>query len=1574
MDSHGRGASWCISAPAESAMELSLSSSGFTVVKKQVAVVFKPVSLLLVLMTFSVMNWSALAHAQFNFSNAKLLPARFVGLPRILQKQIREAEEAIADSRFNDAVLSLGDLLARVAEQGNEDDLLSQDFFLDVDEARVAGAPLNKSFKVKVRDMIGALPLRALETYEIRYGPAAVKMLDEAASTRDWSKVREVRRRYFHTPAGYDASWLLAQHEMLEGHPIAASTLLDDIVTVPRAVNRLGKGVLVLHAAACKLANRKLPAELVGISGQSGQVRVAGVEQSGPEDGELSSWLEQFYGSTEKLAAGQLEDYRVFNASESRNGASSGQMPLSNLRWQLDTTVSPKQQREVKELSKSLGATGQMPPPSWMPLRVGDQLLMRTTEYLVGVDYRTGKRVWLHPWSKTADEDETTPANLGMMSSVKKPSGLTEFLRQRVWNDVPYGQVTSDGERVYLLEGLRKLNMQAFPPMRFPQGGLTQSTGNSLVALELASEGILKWFQGARAGPESPLANAFFLGPPLPIEGRLYAMCELAGDIFVICLDPDTGKEIWRQQLVAVESGTIDRDAIRRVAGAMLSYQDGFLVCPTGAGALVALNLGDRTLRWGINYERNTTMSRFVQGRGVVNTDQLLQRWFTGTAIISDSSVLITPVESDRLFGLDLITGRALFTKKVRLEMRYLAGIRGDKFYVVGTNVMKAYTLDDGSLAWKTALDVFLPGQQVAGQGVFGEESYLLPTNTQEIIRISLKDGSEMERRATNYELGNMIAVDGEIITQGPTKLSVAFGEGTLVPLVERMLEEDPDNFDAIVRKSELLIQSGDVTEALKLLEKARRAQPENDEVRMLSVSGMFEKFRESGTFTASQAEELAKLIDRPIQQIEFNALRFDAAIAAKDDKLVASLLLDLSELIVAEFKPDETAERVQGDMTRDCLMDAWLNGRVREYLTRVQPEAREYFEAQLKAHLVGKESGSSELIQRILTHFDGMDAAESLRKVLGERYLREKELGLVETNALGRFQSDLAGLQQLSIPRLLMLADAYQEGDMPRNTLSVVQEIDSRSEEVSEQDKKLVDIIRSEATQAVTPKEWPQNVSGQWNLESIQRRTRTTSSLITERPVLVSVQAGDQFRGWALVFVAGNQLRLRTPDGVLINVKLSGRRINPKRKVAFVSGGVMVVHTGEQLFAIDLYKVINPTDDPILWFHEIAGTAGNPLSLETSSTPFGDQVSNYRLKSNNMRERPEFRVGPVLGDRLLVLQGGELSAINLRTGENIWQTSAAPKSGVVLSDGERVAVVSSINKETVLFDIADGRKVGRLPFEYGELWRAVGDNVLCYQATDQEDVFTVKVVNPMTGKVLLSQEANSSDNPNEDSQANVFVSRVFSENYLAMMSPSGETFVWDLREARELVRTKLAPQEKLEKVRVIFLGDLAVLLPGYASPAADTSKPRVGTRHGDTHHTVNAAFAFSLKNGDLVWSKEFEKAWGCTTTQAMTTPAVVLARIDVTYEGAKEISKLEALALNAKTGNVLAVPEPRLVQNRNTRFMETAVIVNAAESKVNVTFGGAYALALDFKSDAEKPDAEKPDAEKPDAEKPDAE
>lgn len=1536
-------------------MELSLSCSGLTVVQKQFAPLSKLAILPLVLVTAFELRWAEPAYSQNPFSGGMIPSARFETVPRTLQQRMSEAEKAIEDSRYNEAVISLGDLLSRVTVEGDEDDLLNQDFFLDASESRLVGTPFNQSFKNKVRDMIGGLPPAALETYELRYGPAARKMLEQAASTRDWGSVREVRRRYFHTQAGYDASWLLAQHEMLEGHPIAASVLLDDVVDVPRAVNRLGNGVLVLHAAACKLAKRKLPAALVGVSGSAARITIDGVEQGGPADGEISDWLEQFYGTTEKLVKGQLGEYRIFNASENRNGASSGQMPLSNVRWQLDTTVSPKQQRLVNELTRVMEGSDQMPPPSWVPLRVGNQLLMRTTEYLVGVDYRTGKRVWLHPWSKASEGDETREANARMSPVGGQASQLTEFLKQRVWNDLPYGQVTSDGERVYVLEGLKKVN----PPRNFGfmGGGVVASGGNSLVALELESEGILKWFQGVRAGPDSPLADAFFLGPPLPLEGRLYVMCELAGDILLLCLDPLTGKEIWRQQLVSSEFGTVSRDSIRRVAGAMLSYQDGVLICPTGAGAMVAVNLGDRTLRWGVNYQRNSVQTRYVQ-RATVSSDQLLKRWFTGTAMISDLSVLVTPVETDRLFGINLLTGKPLFNKQTRIDMRYLAGIRGENFFVVGPREMRAYKLADGSSVWKTKSGMFAAGQQVSGQGVFGDGFYLLPTNTQEIVQVSLEDGAVTDRRVTNYELGNMIAVDGEVITQGPTKLSVAFGEATLAPMVERMLEEDPDNFDALVRKSELLIQAGDFNEALKLLGKARLAQPENDEVRVLSVSGMLAKFREQGSFSPEQIEQLGMLIDRPVQMAEFTALRLEAAAAAKDDELAPRLFLDLSALLASEFAADDTAEEVLGDQKQSCLVDAWFNGRLREYLSNAGPDVNDYFETLLQAHLEARgtqatTAEASERIQRMLTHFDGMQAAEALRTVLDERYRRSQEPHLLEMNALGHFQASPAGMRQLSSQRLLMLANAYATGKMPRNVLDVLRELDTRSNEFSEEDSKALEDLRSTAEKAVLEKPWPSEVQSRWS----GKNNRSRFSSVNRGQLGLELQAGEQFSGYQVI-ASSSGITLQGPEGVARTLPLFGRSstrvygVKPLR--AMVSGGVMILQTTTHLFAVDLGKFYKPSSDVILWSRELSGAGGKELKMETTASPFGDQIGSVRLDSTNMSERPEYRVGPVLGDRVIVLRGGELTAIHLQTGAQIWQRNAAPKSGLILSDGERIAVVSSTNKETVFFDIADGRELDRTPFEFGDLWRSAGENVLCYQQTEEDNVFDVRLVNPFTGKVLLSQRANAGTKSNKESTATPFISRFFSAHYLLMMSPVGETFIWNLRDGRESVRKQLEPQEKLEKVRVLHLRDLAVVISSDAVPAVGPGKPRIETATGLTHHSVNHAFAFSLRDGSLEWSKKFEKPWGCTTTQSVASPAIFLSRLDVTYPAGKQKDMLEVLVLDSKTGNVIATPEPLGVPIRNARTMETQVSVKRAEAKVDASFGSNFILSLEYKNQEE--------------------
>ena len=98
-----------------------------------------------------VVCWSAvvpfgLAGAQGIFRPLQSLPpGRFIAAPRAVQQQLREAERALQDRRYSDAVVRLGDLLSRDAEQGLEYDLSGQDFFLEATNVRLLGFNVSAS-------------------------------------------------------------------------------------------------------------------------------------------------------------------------------------------------------------------------------------------------------------------------------------------------------------------------------------------------------------------------------------------------------------------------------------------------------------------------------------------------------------------------------------------------------------------------------------------------------------------------------------------------------------------------------------------------------------------------------------------------------------------------------------------------------------------------------------------------------------------------------------------------------------------------------------------------------------------------------------------------------------------------------------------------------------------------------------------------------------------------------------------------------------------------------------------------------------------------------------------------------------------------------------------------------------------------------------------------------------------------------------------------------------------------------------------------------------------------------------
>ncbi len=193
---------------------------------------------------------------------------------------------------------------------------------------------------------------------------------------------------------------------------------------------------------------------------------------------------------------------------------------------------------------------------------------------------------------------------------------------------------------------------------------------------------------GASGEDEPALAGAFFLGPPLVLAEELYVLAEIRGDISLYVLDAPTGRLQWSQQLAHVGQFNILVDVLRRLAAATPSYCDGILVCPTSGGAVVAIDIANRSLLWGFEYPR--TVAGPVYGAIALNSlrpdadEREPVPWADATVTLADGRVIVTPIEAESIFCLDLLSGQLLWKEERPAGSLYVACVHGDKILVVG--------------------------------------------------------------------------------------------------------------------------------------------------------------------------------------------------------------------------------------------------------------------------------------------------------------------------------------------------------------------------------------------------------------------------------------------------------------------------------------------------------------------------------------------------------------------------------------------------------------------------------------------------------------------------------------------------------------------------------------------------------------------------------------------------------------------------------------------------------------------------------------------------------------------------
>ncbi len=699
--------------------------------------------------------------------------------------RLQQAQQKIAEGRVAEAAALLEQILTS-GEWG----------YVPIDAEQNLHLPLEQA----AGRLVESLPPEGLGIWEAWCAARAVRRLDEALLQRDREALRRVVQQYPGTRFAAEAALVMAADAFDRRQWTETIRWTEKVFRFSASSSPGIKQQALLLAGAAYLWEgqeeqaRQCFAQLLAVGAVKG-LRIG--QQVLPQEASIDRLLEVVRSSVglpqqpagKEPSGGLVRGWPMFRGDPARNASANWTGQIGQLRWRLDMEA-------VEEFSgpafqgaggPRFSVPGQM--PAAHPVLGEDVALVRLPTRLVAVDLWTGRQKWEYPPGgdpllQLSQGQRVMPT--GVVLRMHTPSALLS--RQRIFEDTPYGQMVVHGSRVFLLDDLGMQGSTVFSvfpfPAAVPPGTVpTSSPPNRLIALDLRQEGKMLWSVGGKSGEDEPaLAGAFFLGPPLPVEGVLYVLADQAEQIRLLALAETTGQLLWSLP-IAVPERTILLDPLRRLAGSMPSYADGVLICPTSAGAVVAVDPWTQTVLWA--YETPLTDSFWSSRRlmvlraiGAMQSPQYESDHFSldSTATIADQHVLLAPVESDQLFCFELHTGRLRWQRQIE-EFRFVAAVAEGVVLTVGSRSVGGWQLRTGKPAWEE-MNIPLPeGFNTAGRGFRMARTYYLPIAKGEgalqssvLLRIDIPTGRLEEQLPlpTKTRIGNVAAAGQTLVFFSP--------------------------------------------------------------------------------------------------------------------------------------------------------------------------------------------------------------------------------------------------------------------------------------------------------------------------------------------------------------------------------------------------------------------------------------------------------------------------------------------------------------------------------------------------------------------------------------------------------------------------------------------------------------------------------------------------------------------------------------------------------------------------------------------------------------------------------------
>ena len=636
---------------------------------------------------------------------------------------------------------------------------------------------------------------------------------------------------------------------------------------------------------------------------------------------------------------------------------------------------------------------------------------------------------------------------------------LLERIEERLWRDGRFSTLSSDGRRVFGVENdahPMPHDYQRFAAAangrRFIEG--TLPTGNLLAAYDLAT-GKLLWEVGSanalsgdygdyinlpagdnseantaaaprkRAtgdpfGPPRPWAgregsrrqvfferpdwsifcDLQFLGPPLPLAGRLYVAASSAEATYLLELAPEDGRLHWALMLEAkplLESHfeAVYLLAVRCAMAAVRApggcvQAEGVLVCHDGE-KFFGVDLAQRRTVWAYplaeleaSAEGEDATDPFEQAMQNDRSSRFDFVWVDPPALAVGPYVLLAPSHQKTIDCLRAADGRLCWSMP-RREGLYFGAITADRVVIVERGGVRCLALDDGRLLWRQA---FPQGATPVGRGYQLAGRLLVPLRDVGVPAFDLDTGRIIgwQRPEPQIRLGNLIPAGDNVLLHTAVGLFRCDDAFRAAEVAQR--NAPPADADAPTRQRhvELLLAAGEARRALvslrELPDNARREEP----LRRLTLTAAIDAVRsepaatletaaavlsEAMEHSPEEAQPLAVAMADGYEQIgrrgEAFRLLFVAARAEKDRKsLSLKSRFDRLERVEAArqvafdrlvslrleelYRAAERAEQAQIDR---CLIDAMAVGQSREAALRLapwHPAAAEVFVEQARA------------------------------------------------------------------------------------------------------------------------------------------------------------------------------------------------------------------------------------------------------------------------------------------------------------------------------------------------------------------------------------------------------------------------------------------------------------------------------------------------------------------------------------------------------------------------------------------------------------------------------------------------